>query len=111
MTDSAQPLFESLLVFDNYELNAALRKRSKRFEKRRFHLVGRTNYPLTIRGCFEERLLIAITYDRQRLDDATIARLRDHFETILNEIVANPRRRICDLLFLTQKERHLLLVE
>ncbi len=36
--DPGQPLFESLLVFENYELNSSLRKRSKSFEKRRFRL-------------------------------------------------------------------------
>ena len=108
--DPVQPLFESLLVFENYELNTSLRKRAKSFEKRRFRLVGRTNYPLTIRGCLERGLQLEITYDRQRFDDATIARLLGQFETMLEEIVSNPWRRICDLSILTKKERHQLLV-
>ncbi|HVN78640.1 MAG TPA: amino acid adenylation domain-containing protein, partial [Terriglobia bacterium] len=109
--DSGQPLFESLLVFENYELNDSLRTRSKSFRKRRFRLVGRTNYPLTIRGCLDRRLLLEITYDRQRFDDVTIARLLGQFETILEGIVSNPWRRICDMAILTREERHQLLVE
>ncbi len=59
----------------------------------------------------ERSLLLEINYDRQRFDDATIARLLSQFEIALEEIVSNPWRRLCDFPILTQKERHQLLIE
>ena len=105
------PLFESLLVFENFELNAALRARARGFEQREFQLIGRTNYPLTISGYRDQQLLVKVDYHRSRFQDDSIARLLGHVETVLAAMVSNPAQRIAELSILTETERQRMLVE
>jgi surfactin family lipopeptide synthetase C len=108
---AGKQLFESLLVFENYQLNSALRDQDESWKKREFHLVGTTNYPLTVVGYLEQELVLEMTYDRRRFDDATMTRTLGHLTTLLKEMVSDPARRLSDLPLLTKSERHQLLVE
>ncbi len=105
------PLFETLLVFENYLLNSALRALGGRWENREFRLAEQPNYPLTICIYSDAYLLIKAYYDRQRFDDATIERMLGHFQTLLENMATNLEPSLCDLPLLTDSERHQLLVE
>nr|WP_318528447.1 non-ribosomal peptide synthetase/type I polyketide synthase [Plectonema radiosum] len=50
-------------------------------------------------------------YNSDLFDNDTIARMAEHFQTLLSGIVANPEQRVSELPLLTQRERHQLLVE
>ncbi|MEH2068925.1 MAG: amino acid adenylation domain-containing protein [Nostoc sp.] len=50
-------------------------------------------------------------YSADLFDATTIARIAQHFQTLLQAIVANPQERIAELPLLTIAERHQLLVE
>src|SRR6185369_13930790 len=50
-------------------------------------------------------------YSTDLFDETTIARLIEHYRKFLKEVVANPDRRVSELEFLTEDERHKLLVE
>ncbi|MEG3972562.1 amino acid adenylation domain-containing protein, partial [Microcoleus sp. T2B6] len=50
-------------------------------------------------------------YNPDLFDDATIARMTGHFQTLLEAIAANPKQAISKLPLLTEQERHQLLVE
>jgi len=52
-----------------------------------------------------------IEYNTDLFDVATITRIVEHFQTLLEGIVANPEQRLSDLALLTTAERHQLLVE
>ncbi len=52
-----------------------------------------------------------VVYSTDLFDDTTITRMLGHFQTLLESIVANPERRLCDLQILTEAERHQLLIE
>jgi amino acid adenylation domain-containing protein len=108
---AGQPLFESILVFENYRLNSKLREQGGKWANREFRLLERTNYPLTVAGYLEPEFLLQIEYDRTRFDDATIARMLGHIQTLLEGMVTNPEQRLQDLPILTAAERHQLLVE
>ncbi|MBN3990706.1 MAG: amino acid adenylation domain-containing protein [Nostoc sp. NMS2] len=51
------------------------------------------------------------SYSTDLFDAATIARIAQHFQTLLQAIVANPKAPIAELPLLSQAERHQLLVE
>jgi amino acid adenylation domain-containing protein len=53
----------------------------------------------------------SVQYNADQFEDATIARMAGHLETLLLGIVANPDRRLSMLPLLTEEERHQLLVE
>ncbi|MDQ1592734.1 MAG: hypothetical protein QOG71_3361 [Pyrinomonadaceae bacterium] len=51
----------------------------------------------------------ALRYNTDLFDHATIARMADHFQTLLESIVAHPEQRLADLSLLNDAERHQLL--
>jgi amino acid adenylation domain-containing protein len=52
-----------------------------------------------------------VIYSADLFDEATIARLIGHFQSLLESIVANPEQRIANLQYLSAQERYQLLVE
>ena len=52
-----------------------------------------------------------LEYNTDLFDEATISRMRGHFQTLLEGIVADPAQRLSDLPLLTEAERQQLLVE
>ncbi|AUT01014.1 non-ribosomal peptide synthetase [Nostoc sp. CENA543] len=105
------PLFESLVVFDNYPVNEAAPENNYGFSIDDLHAIEQTNYPLTIIAIPGQQLLVRISYDTSRFDDGAIARLLGHFQTLLTAIVANPNERISQLPLLTAWEKQQLLVD
>ena len=105
------PLFESLVMFENGEMNAELRSQGGNWEHREFELLEQIDYPLTLLAHAGSELLLKINYDGRRFDEKAIARMLGHLETLLKGIVANPQQSLWDLPLLTEAERHQLLVE
>jgi len=104
------PLFESILIFENYRLNCTLRSLGGSWD-REFRLLEQTNYPLAVAACIEPELLLEIAYSKCRFHTTTITRMLGHLKTMLESMVANPEQRLSDLPLLTIAERHQLLVE
>ncbi|QIR37149.1 amino acid adenylation domain-containing protein [Tolypothrix sp. PCC 7910] len=106
-------LFESIVVFENYPVDAASATRSQNhgFSIDSIHAVEQTNYPLTVIAIPREQFLVKISYDNSRFDDATITRMLGHFQILLEGIVSNPEERISELPLLTKPEQQQLLVE
>ncbi|KST68574.1 amino acid adenylation domain-containing protein [Mastigocoleus testarum] len=105
------PLFESLVVFENYPVDSSLSKSSDSIKFGRVQAVERTNYPLTVVAGIVEELSMRIIYDRERFDAGTIERMMGHFQTLLAEITNNPQQQLGKLSLLTKAEKHQLLFE
>ncbi|HEV8722247.1 MAG TPA: amino acid adenylation domain-containing protein [Candidatus Binatia bacterium] len=58
-----------------------------------------------------EGLRGSLQYSTDLFDDATIARMIEHFQTLLEGVVTNAGQRISDLPILSEIEKHQLLVE
>jgi amino acid adenylation domain-containing protein len=104
-------LFESIVVFENYPVGAALESHNDSFSIDNIQISHQTNYPLTVVAYPGQQLKVKISYDTSRFDDAAIARMLGHFQTLLSGIIANPQQRISQLPLLTQAEQQQLLVE
>src|SRR5437868_2170632 len=103
-----QPLFESLFVFENYPLQQAAQEQVDRPQLTIGDSRGveQTNYSLTLAVMPSPITLeIGISYDRRRFDEAVIARMLGHFQTLLAGIAMDPERRLADLPLLTAAER------
>lgn len=59
----------------------------------------------------EAEILAVVEYSTALFDKDAIARMLNHFQRLLEGIVANPQARISELPILTDAERHQLLVE
>ncbi|WP_421657455.1 amino acid adenylation domain-containing protein [Leptothermofonsia sp. ETS-13] len=105
------PLFESIVVFENYLLTTELKRQGGNWQRREFHLFEHPPYPLVLTGNLDAELRLRIFYDRQRFEFATIARLLQHLHTLLEGMVTHPGRCLGELPVLTEAERHQILVE
>ncbi|MGH8655745.1 MAG: amino acid adenylation domain-containing protein [Gammaproteobacteria bacterium] len=83
-----QPLFESIVVFENQPWHRALPSHGLEIEHAAFS--ERTHYPLTLVGVPGDAMSIRMAYDTSRFADEVIERLLAHFETLLQEIVQQP---------------------
>ncbi|MDZ8090959.1 MAG: amino acid adenylation domain-containing protein [Nostoc sp. DedQUE05] len=105
------PLFESIVVFENYPVDEAVQSHNHSFSIESIHSIEQTNYPLTVIAAPGKQLLMKINYDTSRFDDGAIARLLCHFQTLLEGIIANPQQQIAHLPLITPREQHQLLAE
>ncbi len=105
------PLFESILVFENYPVDPSLLEQTDKLEVREVRSIELTNYPLNAIASVGLQLSLSIEYDCQRFDATTITRMLGHFRTLLEEMIANCDRHLKDLQLLTEAERYQLLVE
>ncbi|MEH2178703.1 amino acid adenylation domain-containing protein [Nostoc sp.] len=103
-------LFESIVVFENYPVDASVQQRNVNFEIEDFYGFERTNYPITLTVNPGKELLLKITYDNSDRFD-TITRMLGHLQTLLEGMATNPQQRLWELPLLTETERHQLLVE
>src|SRR5262249_38386315 len=72
------PLFESLVVFENYPVDRALLQRGSGLNVRDVRTDERTNYPLAVVAVPGEELSLRMLYDARRFAPAAIARLLGH---------------------------------
>ncbi|MFL5355870.1 amino acid adenylation domain-containing protein, partial [Archangium sp.] len=104
-------LFDSLLVFENYPVDGAVRERGSSFDVRDIETYEHNNFPLDAAVTLGQTLGLHLTYDTQRYDGATIERLLNHWAAALEDVISRPERRLSEFSLLTAEERQKVLVE
>ncbi|MEH2114379.1 amino acid adenylation domain-containing protein [Nostoc sp.] len=113
-------LFESIVVFENYPVDAAVLQGNSNFSLSNFRWIEQTNYPLAVVVSPGEQLSLRVMYDASRFEDGTISRMLGHFVTMLEAMsddkplcvyATNPQQRISQLPMLTEFEQQQLLVD
>ena len=85
------PLYESILVFENYPGNTGVEKHPSVLSAAQTYTVGaQTRYPLNILLLTHDGLELLLVFDRSRIVEATVPRLRDHFLALCDAIITNP---------------------
>jgi amino acid adenylation domain-containing protein/non-ribosomal peptide synthase protein (TIGR01720 family) len=108
------PLFESLLIFENYPRDAALREPGgplARLTLDEQRVAGQMSVPLTLYGLPGEELALRIDYDGARVDPATAERLPHALAGLLESMAsaaAGSERRVGELTALAEPERRQL---
>ncbi|BAN48012.1 non-ribosomal peptide synthase/polyketide synthase [Metapseudomonas resinovorans] len=103
---SGEPLFDSLLVFENFPIASALQQGAPAglaFSVPDNH--ERTNYPLTLAAVHEGSLSLTWSYLRSHFGAAAIARMSQHLACLLEAMVAAPDAALGELDLLTIDER------
>jgi amino acid adenylation domain-containing protein len=111
-----QPLFESIVVFENYPINVGSATFEELQVKRLFRVNERVNYPLSLWAQMaagpETALSLRLMYNQARFDAETINRMLGHLQTLLENIISTtPDTSISSLPLLTAAERHQLLAD
>ncbi len=105
------PLFESLLIFQNYPVQEVLNKPVTGVRISEFQVFDPNNYPLTLVVAPGENFCLRVLYDAGRFDRETIVRLLGHYQTILEGMVAAPAQPLRQIDLLTTAERAQILTE
>ncbi|MBW4630838.1 MAG: amino acid adenylation domain-containing protein [Iphinoe sp. HA4291-MV1] len=108
---AGQPLFESILNFQNYSINFLKQQQVGNIKISNIDTSIHPHYPLTVSVKADSELSLEIFYDCHRFDTGTITRMLGHLQALLLSMVANPQQRLINLSLLTSPERHQLLVE
>jgi surfactin family lipopeptide synthetase C len=103
-----RPLFETLLVFENYPIDAALPQRLGGLEPRAVRFVERNNYALTLIVLPGEQLGLRVSFGTARLDRDAAERLLGHLRRVL-ALLTEPTRRLDAITIVTPDERAALL--
>lgn len=94
---AGERLFDTLVVFENFLLDAALRAQGDAWTKRRFRVLRQPNYPLVLQVFAERAVLLKLLHDESRFPAGTIAGYAEHLHEIMTAIAANPDRPLADL--------------
>ena len=92
-----RPLFESLLVFENYPAEEFLNDGGAALEVGGLRVAVRTKYPITLVAMPGPELFLHIAYDRRRFEPQTIAAMLAHLRRLLEAIASDPRARVSAL--------------
>ncbi|AUX48175.1 peptide synthetase [Sorangium cellulosum] len=108
---AGQPLFESLLVFENYPTDPRTQQGLPGLAVRDVAFADQTNYPLTLIALPGNRLQLCLSYDRQRFDEETASRLLGLVEVALGQLVRRPEARVGELSLLGELESRRVVTE
>ncbi|HYH45088.1 MAG TPA: amino acid adenylation domain-containing protein, partial [Thermoanaerobaculia bacterium] len=98
------PLFESLVVFQNYPVEPAAAARREGLRVEEMEAIGRANFPLTLVAKPGPEVSLRLLYQSGRLEEDAVERLLGHFATLLAGLAEDPGRRLGDLPLLTAPE-------
>lgn len=106
--EPGQPLFESILVFENYPAD---KSEGRSIQVDNIYYREQSNYPLALLVVPGNPLQLIVIYDRNRFDEDTIRRMLAHLQTILSAMVSDPGQKIGDLPLMDFAEYERIVVE
>src|SRR5678815_1410035 len=106
------PLFETILVFENLPVNIGSATANGNLKVQSDRSYGSaTGYPLTLLAMPGHRFALQLVYDRARFDAETVSRMLIHLQTVLEELVADPERRLSEISVLRSEQKQRLLFD
>ncbi len=95
---SGDALFDSLLAFENYPVDAALRDGTGGLQVMAAEMVERTHYPLNLAVMPEPMLTVHWDWDGERLDRSAVEQLSRDLATVLDQLAsADDAVRLADI--------------
>ncbi|MGF7047828.1 amino acid adenylation domain-containing protein/non-ribosomal peptide synthase protein (TIGR01720 family) [Paenibacillus sp. DS2015] len=105
------PLFDSIVVIENYPLDLKLFREIKGLQPIGFSVKERTNYGLTLAVVPHDQIEVHFQYDETILSPETIRYIAEHVRNVVQQAVDTPMKKICELDLLSPQERQCLIVE
>jgi len=84
------PLYESILVFENYPAKTAGTRPSILSDAHTYSVGAQTSYALNILVISRDGLELLVVFDRARFVEESLSKLGDHFNTLCVALVADP---------------------
>ena len=105
------PLFETLFLFENREINRVLAAHDPRWKTRTCSLHEQPSVPLTLSIVDDEHLDVRILFDRRRFRDRVVERILDYVTTTLEQLTRGADLTLGEVDVLPPAERHRVLKE
>jgi len=105
------PLFDSVLVFENYPVDLTALGRRKHFAIASVRLHEETNYPLTIVADQEEGLRLRAAYRTSHYDEPAARVVLQRLVSAMEELLSRPEALLGEISVLPEAERRRVLVE
>ncbi|NTW00310.1 MAG: AMP-binding protein, partial [Oscillochloris sp.] len=99
-----QPLFESILVFENYPVDEALGAQGGSIQITDVESLSQTNYPLTLAVSPGRTISFELSYDPRCFDAPVVERMLGHYQTLLCGLLAEIEQLAAALPMLTAAE-------
>ncbi len=106
-----QPLFESLLVYENYAMEDTAEGQNELSIERIVWGTEKAAYPLSLTVAQGAAFMLRVGYDPQKVAADSVHRVAGHLQQILQGIIANPDQRVGDISIITPEERRQLLFD
>ena len=107
----SEPIFSSLVVFENQQLGTALANSHPRWRERKFRFHEQTGLPLALSAFGDPAMVLKLEYDVHRFSQTTAKRILAHLIQVFASIADNPDETIANLKIIPDAERQQLLVE
>ncbi|RNB58932.1 amino acid adenylation domain-containing protein [Brevibacillus gelatini] len=109
---SYSPLFQVMFVLQNFPLEEAEASdiQLTLLDTERHLTTSKFDLTLTMREQ-ADRLIASFEYSTDLFDRATIERMAEHLQNLLEAVIAEPEEPIGQLAYLSESERHKLIVE
>ncbi len=105
------PLFDSILVFENYPTDRQRVGFSRSLEIGEPMTDERTHYPLTVIVEPGVQISLSLSHSLEELDADQVSRMVGHLEALLESMVSNPRQTLAMVSPMTESERRRVLWE
>ncbi|HEX8906808.1 MAG TPA: condensation domain-containing protein, partial [Longimicrobiaceae bacterium] len=105
------PLFQSLVVFENYPRDPERGDPGARLRRADGHADEWTNYPITLVAHPRDEMVLGLSYDESRFDGRTMERMLRHLERVLEQLAGDAERPLSALSLVDESERTLVVEE
>ncbi|MBV9774976.1 MAG: amino acid adenylation domain-containing protein, partial [Gemmatimonadetes bacterium] len=106
---AGEPLFESLVVFQNYPMDRGLGEGDEGVRARGILGLEQDTFPLTLTAELDGELKLQLRYDRGRVEPETAERMLGQVAVVLDAFAADPDRPLGSIRVLTAAERESVL--
>lgn len=100
-----KPVFDNILLFDNYQLDPLLRAQGGAWVNRSFQLREKTNYPLSVGAYGGRELLLNLAFMESALDAPAAAQVLRSLRTVLEGMAERPHVKLSELPVLSAEDR------
>ncbi|MCX7920711.1 MAG: amino acid adenylation domain-containing protein [Clostridia bacterium] len=107
----ADELFDSIVVIENYPLDASLSQVDGNISVKKFSMFEMTNFDLNLGITTAEDINLNFLYNGNSFTQAVIARMANHYIKILEQIANQSDIKLSDINILTEYEIHSLLFD
>ncbi len=103
------PLFESILVFENYPVEEEMGRQKTSLTLSDFGVYEQTNFPLTLLVAADEEIIIDASYQPTRFTEPVITDMLGHLRNLLLSMARNPDLPLGQHKILNQEQEESLL--